>query len=138
MKKALVLITAMLFCAAIMPAFCEEDATADARPRPAIDVEVWARPQLAAPGEVVYVAGQITNLGRLADKVTVCASIRSRYFAARLGCWDFRLRSRESARFGTRFRVPRLRPGTVLVIQADGRSARGATDSDAVRVLVTP
>ncbi len=138
MTKRLVTLTALLLCVAMMPVLAEEDAITSVRPRPAIDVELWARPQEAAPGEIVFVAGQVVNLGRLADKVTVSLTVESRYFAARLGRWDFRLRSRERARFATRFRVPRLRPGTVLVFEANARSVRGATDTDAVRVLVVP
>ena len=138
MKRMLLGIGAVLLCAAVLPVFAEDDAIIARRPRPAIDVQLWARPREVAPRDVVFLAGVVTNLGRLADKVRVSLTVRSRYFVARLGSWSFRLRARERARFGTRFRVPRLRPGTVLVFEANARSVRGATDSDAVRVLVVP
>jgi len=138
MKKMLLGLAIVLLCAAVLPVFAEDDAITTRRPRPAIDVQLWARPREVAPGDVVFLAGAVTNFGRLADKVRVSLTVRSRYFVARLGSWDFRLRARQSARFGTRFRVPRLRPGTVLIFEAQARTVRGATDSDAVRVLVVP
>jgi hypothetical protein len=139
MKKMLLGLAAVLLCAAVLPVFAEDDALAATRPRPAIDVQLWARPRIVDPGDVVFIAGQVTNLGRLADKVRVSLSVRSRYFVARLGTWDFRLRAGQSARFGTRYRVPRgLPPETRLLFRAEAQSARGASGEDEIIVILRP
>ena len=134
MKKLLVSLAVLLLCSAVLPALAEDVAPA----RPGIDVELWARPTEVAPGQTVFLGGTIRNLSRSPDAVKVCLAVESRYFAQRLGCFSFRLGPGETARFSSRYVVPRLRPGMVLVFTASATSARGAYDKDAVRVMVVP